>query len=148
MVLWWFFHVAIHALKIMFPLKSSKFKEAKLQKYVLLFVIVLGEYKIIIHTQWYLVSIVIVIIIIIIYYYFVALLTPVAAVVVAMTSEKHGYRLHRLPAGLPTASNELWFYSVIFLYSIFLAGGIVMLAVVVWICLKQKIFKQVHLHIL
>ncbi len=78
-----------------------------------------------------------------VYVFNAGLLLPLAALLVALSTERHIYRLQRLPPGLPTTSKELWFYSVILLYCVFLAGGICMLIASAWMLLKQTLKRKV-----
>ncbi len=66
----------------------------------------------------------------------------------AFASKAYVYRLQRLPPGLPTTSSGLWFYSIIFLYCIALAGGICMLAISAWIALKHSFTNKVSIILL
>ena len=81
--------------------------------------------------------------IIVIFFFSKGTLSPIAPLLFALAADKHSYRLQRLPPGIPTSSNELWFYSNIFLYCILLAVGICMLATSVWILLKHALSEKV-----
>ena len=136
LVLWWFFHVFVFAASLLFPERSRIIKKKGLHKYISIFVILLCKQE----SEIYTISCVVIIILVIL----AGLLSPaLTGNAVAFSSRAHGYRLQRLPPGLPTASNILWFYSIIFLYCIFLAGGMCVLVISVWILLKHSLSNKV-----